>query len=140
VVVLDERGHAVGAVTRQDLLRAFSEGQEIDARAEDVMRDRLPQVPPDIPLSAAAQIMEDLHVSILYIMHHAGGIAYPAAILTAEHILRLLAAAGEEELNDLGIKAQREAPLDTFYRRRDEARRQAGLPQAPAPPAKKQNR
>ena len=31
----------------------------------------------------------------------------------------------EEDLKDLGIKAEREAPLETFYRRRDEALRKA---------------
>lgn len=126
VVVLDESGHAVGAVSRHDLLKAFI-ADSAGALAEDVMCDQLPQVPPDIPLTAAAQIMDDMNVRLLYIMHHAGGIAYPAAILTDSHFLRLLAATAEEELDDLGIKARREAPLQTFFRRRDEARRQSGL-------------
>lgn len=126
VVVLNESGHAVGAVTRQELLRAYEAEPPDTLRAEDVMRADLPQVPPDIPLTAAAQIMSDLRVRILYIMHHAGGRAYPAAMLTDAHLLRMLAALEDEELQDLGIRAQREAPLETFFRRRDEARRQAG--------------
>lgn len=126
VIVLDERGHGVGAVTRRELLHAFIDGQAESLCAEDIMRDEVPQAPPDIPLTAAAQIMEDLQVPILFIMHHAGGISYPAAILTGNHILRLLAATNEGEIDDLGIRAQREAPLQAFYRRRDEARRNAG--------------
>ncbi len=127
VIVLDERGHGVGAVTRRELLHAFIDGETEGRCAEDIMRDDVPQAPPDIPLTAAAQIMEDLQVRILFIMHHAGGISYPAAILTGSHILRFLAATNETELDDLGIRARREEPLQAFYRRRDEARRNAGL-------------
>ena len=93
--------------------------------AEDVMREGVPQVPPDIPLSAAAMVMHDLGVRTLFLMHHAGGIEYPAAQLTYQHLLRLLAADGEEDLSDLGIYAQRQPPLETFIQRRDEARNKA---------------
>ena len=126
-IVLDAAGHAVGAVTRPDVLRALAFEDFAALCAETVMRDEVPQAPPDIPLQAAAQIMNDLGVRILYIMHHAGGITYPAATLSYEHLLRFLAANEEDDLSDLGIRARREAPLETFYRRRDEARRQAGL-------------
>lgn len=134
VIVLDENGHGVGAVTRRELLHAFIHGETESLCAEDIMRDDVPQAPPDIPLTAAAQIMEDLQVHILFIMHHAGGISYPAAILTGSHILRLLAAANETELDDLGIRAQREPPLQAFFRRRDEARKQAGIRPSERPP------
>lgn len=134
IIVLDAGGHAVGAVTRQDVLRAGANADVVTLSAEDVMRDEVPQVPPEIPLQTAAQIMDDLQVRILYIMHHAGGIAYPAATLTYEHLLRFLIATDEDDLDDLGIRAQREAPLQTFYRRRDEARRQAGLGPDRRPP------
>lgn len=126
-IVLDAGGHAVGAVTRQDILRVCNKGYVRAMVAEEAMRDEVPQVPPDIPLQAAAQIMDDMCVRILYVMHHAGGIAYPAATLTYAHLLRFLIATGEDDLEDLGIRAQREPPLQTFFRRRDEARRQAGL-------------
>jgi hypothetical protein len=89
------------------------------------MRPDVPTMPPDIPLTAAAQIMQDMGVRIVYMTHHAGGIEYPAAYLTYKHLLRHLAARDEEELKDLGIKAEREAPLETFFRRRDEALRKA---------------
>ena len=40
------------------------------------------QVPPDIPLAAAAQMMRDKHLRAVFLMHNASGIIYPAAMLT----------------------------------------------------------
>ena len=126
IVVLDERGHAIGVVSREDLVRIYATGEWSDLMAADAMQDGVPEVPPDIPLTAAAQIMQDQNVRALFMMHHAGGIAYPAAMLTYKHFLRHLAAEDETVLSDLGIEAEREPPLQAFYRRRDEARRKAG--------------
>ena len=86
------------------------------------MRDGVPQVPPDIPLVAAAQLMQDLKVRTLFLMHHAGGIEYPAAMISYKHLLRHLAADNEAELRDLGIRAERKTPLEMFIQRRDAAR------------------
>ena len=90
------------------------------------MRDEVPQIPADIPLVAAAQIMRDKSVRALFLMHHSAGIEYPAAIITFQHLLRHLAASNADDLRDLGIRAERQSPLDTFYQRREEARRRAG--------------
>ncbi len=127
-VVLDERGHAAGFVDRDALVRAYIEEEAAERTAEAVMRNPVPQVPPDIPLTAAAQIMQDQGVRVLYIMHHAGGISYPAAYITYQHFLRHLAMTDADDLRDLGIAAARESPLETFLRRRDEARRRATPP------------
>lgn len=129
-VVLDKQGHAQGVVSRHDLVRVYAQAEAArkpyeSLTAGEVMQDGVPQVPPDIPLSTAAQIMQDQGVRVLYMMHHAGGIAYPAAMLTYKHLLRHLAMESESDLNDLGIKAEREAPLETFIRRRDAARDRA---------------
>jgi predicted transcriptional regulator len=124
VIVLDDQGHAVGTVSRDELVRAYAHGDYEELTVEAIMRDGVVQAPPDIPLTAAAQIMQDHGVRVLFLMHHAGGIEYPAAWLTYTHFLRHMAAGNEEELRDLGIKAEREPPLVTFMRRRDEARRQ----------------
>ena len=124
-VVLDENGHGAGVVSRNELVQAYARGDWETLTAVDVMRPGMPQVPPDIPLTAAAQIMQDLNTRIIYITHHAGGIEYPAAYLTYNHLLRHLAAQDEAELKDLGIKAERESPIETFTRRRDEALRRA---------------
>jgi len=130
MVVLDKQGHAVGIVCRHDLILAYSRlvGSDDDFdrfKAEDVMQDGVPQIPPDIPLTAAAQIMQDQGQQVFFLMHHAGGIEYPAAMLSYKHLLRYIAMEDEEDLRDLGIRAQREAPLDAFMRRRDEAKQQA---------------
>jgi CBS domain-containing protein len=123
VVVLNtDDGHALGIVSQPELVSAYSRDDVRDLKAEDIMRDGLPQSPPDIPLSAAAQIMLDQGVRVLFQIHHAGGIEYPAAMLTFNHLLRHLAAENDNELNDLGIEAKREAPLDGYFKRREEAR------------------
>jgi CBS domain-containing protein len=125
-VVLDDHGHAAGIVTRDDLVRAYASGDDVQTlTAQAVMQDGVPQIPPDIPLTAAAQIMQDRALRIVFLMHHAGGIEYPAAMLSYSHLLRHMAMESLEDLSDLGIKADRESPLETFYKRRDEARRQA---------------
>ena len=124
VVVLDHEGHAVGVVSREELVRAYGRGDCHSLTAEDVMRDGVPQLPPDIPLTAAAQLMQDQGVRVVFLMHHAGGIEYPAATLSYRHLLRHLAAQSDDDLRDLGIAAERQAPLDTFVQKRDAARRE----------------
>lgn len=124
-VVLDENGHGAGVITRNELIKAYARNSNENLTAQQIMDENIPRVPPDIPLKTAAQIMQDQGVRVLFLTHHAGGIEYPAAYLTYHHLLRHLAAQDEEDLRDLGIKAERESPLDTFTRRRDEALRRA---------------
>lgn len=124
-VVLDENGHGAGVVTHDQLVEAYARGDYERLTAEDIMEAKVPQVPPDIPLATAAQIMRDLGVRVLFLTHHAGGIEYPAAYITYKHLLRHLGARDEQELRDLGIKAERESPIESFMRRRDEALRRA---------------
>lgn len=128
VVVLNEEGHAVGIVSQKELVQAYTRDNCRELTAEAIMHDGVPSVPPDIPLTAAAQIMQDQGIRVVYLMHHAGGIAYPAAVLSYQHLLRHLTARSDEELNDLGIKAARQAPLDEFIQKRDAARKRAGFP------------
>ena len=124
-VVLDENGHGAGVVTRDELINAYARENYDHLTAQEIMNAAVPRVPPDIPLKTAAQIMQDLGVRVLFLTHHAGGIEYPAAYITYKHLLRHLAARDEQDLRDLGIKAERESPIDTFIRRRDEALRRA---------------
>ena len=128
VVVMNAEGHAVGIVSQDELARAYAREDRGRLTAEDVMRDNVPEVPPDIPIVAAAQIMRDQGLRVVFLMHHAGGIRYPAAALSYRHLLRHLAARDDGDLNDLGIKAAREAPLQTFIQKREAARRRSGLP------------
>jgi CBS domain-containing protein len=132
VVVLDpEDGNALGVVGQDELVRAYANRPPTAAdqlpsshlTAADVMREGVPQAPADIPLTAAVQIMRDQHLRVLFLMHHAGGIEYPAASLSYHHILRHLAARDEAELSDLGIRAERQTPLETFIQKRDAAQR-----------------
>ncbi len=125
VIVLDpEERHALGVISQSDLVKVYTQGNPSGLRAEDVMQSSIPKIPPDIPLQAAAQIMQDNGVRALFLMHHAGGIEYPAAWITYQHFIRHLAARNASELHDLGIYASRESPLQAFIQRRDQARRQ----------------
>jgi len=121
VVVLED-GNAVGVIGQEDLVRAYTQPDFESCAVADVMREEVPTVPADIPLTAAAQLMLDKGVRTLFLTHHASGIEYPAALITFRHILRHLAAEDGEDLRDLGIYAERESPLQSFIKRRDEAR------------------
>jgi CBS domain-containing protein len=122
VVILDE-GNAVGAVDQDDLVRAYARQDAWSLKAEDIMQEEVPEVPPDIPMIAAAQRMQDEGKRAVFLMHYSAGIGYPAGLLTYRHVLRHLAARSPEELRDLGIQAQRQSPLEAFIQRRDSARR-----------------
>ena len=123
VVVLDQEGHAVGVVSRDELIDAYGQNAPDDLTAEDVMSAGVTELPPDIPLTAAAQLMRDQGVRAVFLMHHAGGIEYPAAVLTYAHLLRHLTAESDDDLNDLGIAAARKSPVEAFIEKRDAARR-----------------
>jgi predicted transcriptional regulator len=124
VVVLDKEGHGVGIVGRDELVQAFSRPDHLQLTAEDIMQDGVPQIPPDIPLAAAAQLMQDQNVRVFFLTHHAGGIVYPAAVISYRHILKYLAGGKTDAPSDLGIGADRKAPLELFYERIDQQRKQ----------------
>nr|MBN1229834.1 CBS domain-containing protein [Anaerolineae bacterium] len=123
MVVLDHDGHGVGCITWDELVKSYAHPGAQSLTVGEVMREDIPEIPPDIPLQAAAQLMQDRGQRIVFLMHNSAGIAYPAAIFTYRHILRHLAAESDEDIRDLGIKAEREAPLDQFIRNRDAAKR-----------------
>jgi predicted transcriptional regulator len=122
VVLNQDDGHALGVVSQEEMVSAFARGGSPTLTAGEIMSDGVPQIPPDIPLEAATQIMLDRGIRALFLMHHAGGIEYPAAFITFNHILRLLSAQEPEDLKDLGIKANRKLPLEAYFQRRDAAR------------------
>lgn len=121
IVVLED-GNAIGMVSQDELVAAYTRDDIHNLQAVDIMREDIPQLPADIPLKAAAQIMRDHGVRVIFLTHHAAGITYPAAVISYRHLIRHLAAVEKEELDDLGINAKREAPLDSFIKRRDKAR------------------
>jgi CBS domain-containing protein len=143
VIVLDkDEGHALGVVSKEELVQTYAQSRWDNSSqflpgqanavptAAEVMREGVPQVPPDIPLKAAAQMMRDQNVRTFFLMHHAGGVVYPAASLSYQHILRYLAAQEEEDLKGLGVEAERKNPIEAFIERRDEARRKSGSKKA----------
>ncbi len=127
VCVLDEEGNGIGVVSMEELIIAYTREETETLTAEQVMREGMPTVRPDIPVSLAVQLMRDQHTRIVFLTHNAAGIIYPAAYLTYRHILRHLAARDESELKDLGITAERTSPIEAFIARRNEARKRAGL-------------
>ncbi|MCX6082945.1 MAG: CBS domain-containing protein [Chloroflexi bacterium] len=127
MVVLGTEGEGVGIVGYEELVSTYCRENENSLNAEDIMREGVPELPADISLSLAAQMMKDKGIRVAYMTHNAAGIIYPAALISYKHILRHLAAKDDSELKDLGLAADRKSPIETFLERRDEARRKAGL-------------
>jgi len=122
MIVLDDNGHSVGVFSRREAVAAYGQaGASVHGHAmltvSDVMRPDVPELPPDIPVTAAAQMMLDYGVREIYMMHHESGIGWPAAVLRFDDILRYLAAESETETSDMGSGATRKAPIDVFKER-----------------------
>ena len=93
LVVLDERGHAVGVFGRREAVIAYGRlgavvQDSVTVAVAEFMRPEIPEIPPDIPAAVAAQIMLDQGVRALFLMHHDLGVSWPAAILRFEDVLR----------------------------------------------------
>lgn len=127
MVVLGEEGEGVGICGYKELVNAYDHDDVRELTAEQVMSEGVPELPSDIPLKLAAQLMKDKNIRVAYMNHNSAGIIYPAASISYKHLVRHLAAKDDSELKDLGIKAERKSPLEIFMERRDEARKQAGL-------------
>jgi CBS domain-containing protein len=123
MVVLGNEGEGVGVIGYEELVRAYGREDVKSLTAEQVMREGVPELPADIPLTAAAQMMKDKGIRAAYMNHNSAGIIYPAAMISYRHIVRHIAAKDENELKDLGIKAERKSPLEVFISKRDNARR-----------------
>ena len=128
-IVVMQDGHALGIIGSNQMMQAYTKGDFADLTAKDILQEGVPQIPPDIPLTTAVQIMQDLKTNTLFLMHHAAGSTYPAAMISYRHILRHINARKDEELSDLGIHADRKSPVDAFIERRNAARRQYNLPE-----------
>jgi len=122
LIVLDDNGHAAGMFSRREAVAVYGRsGADMrDIRTltvADIMRPDIPEVPPDIPAMAAAQIMLDQSIREIYLMHHGGGASWPAAVLRFEDVLRFLSAESEADLADLGASARRTSPIEAFMER-----------------------
>ena len=127
MVVLGEEGEGVGVCGYKELVQAYERENVRELTAEDVMSEGVPELPSDIPLTLAAQLLRDKNIRVAYMNHNSAGIIYPAASISYKHLVRQLAAEDESELKDLGIYAERKSPLEQFIERREEARKQAGI-------------
>ena len=127
MVVLGSEGEGIGIVGYEELVSAYKDEPVDQLIAEDIMREGVPELPADIPVVLAAQIMRDRGIRVAYMMHNSAGIIYPAASISYRHILRLITAKDESELRDLGLAAERKSPIEQFIERRDDARKRAGL-------------
>lgn len=128
-LVVMEDGQALGTIGLEQLTQFYSMGDYSTLKARDILHEGVPEIPPDIPLPVAAQIMLDKRVKILFLMHNAGGTTYPAAMISYRHFLRHMIAQKDEDLNDLGIHADRKSPVESFIQRRNAARRQNKFPE-----------
>lgn len=93
--VLDQSGKACGVVSQTDLVRAYVQGGWSDLVAEDIMTPGVVTVVPDIPVTAAAQLMLDKNIHRLLIVQ--GGLVpdRPVGVLSMSDIVHEMAQEGE---------------------------------------------
>jgi len=127
LVVLDEDADTRGWINETRLAQAYLQAvsRSADSRlltpdacsltAADIMDEDVPEAPSDIPLTAAGQLMADLGVDHLFMLHHAAGRSWPASVLSLRDLVRALA--GPEYLKNQGMHAARPTPMDLFRQR-----------------------
>lgn len=128
LVVLDDRGHAVGLFGRREAVAGYARmgigaGEGEALTVADVMRPNIPQVPPD-----TAPLMLDQAVREFYLLHHDGGASWPSAVFRFDDVLRDLAAESEAEVAAMGAGAARKSPIERF---RERYPRGGGAPTSP---------
>ena len=122
LIVLDENGHSAGVFGKKEAAQIYAQTAGNGAGLQtltvaDAMRADILEVPPDIPAPAAAQIMLDQARREIHLLHHAGGIGWPAAVFRFEDILRYLAAETEADVAALGVGAPRKSAIELFRER-----------------------
>jgi CBS domain-containing protein len=127
MVVLGEEGEGVGICGYKELVNSYQRDDVRELTVEAIMTEGVPELPSDITLTLAAQLMRDKCIRVAYMNHNSAGIIYPAALISYKHLVRHLAAKDDSDLKDLGINAERKSPLEVFIERRDRARKNAGL-------------
>lgn len=119
LVVLDEEGHTAGWINERALANAYLRAEpaegEAELTAEQIMLTAAPELPVDVPLTAALQLMLDQGVDHMFFLHRAGGRAWPASVLSLRDAVRALA--GPEYVETQGSGAPRPTPMDLFRQR-----------------------
>jgi CBS domain-containing protein len=114
LVVLDEDASMVGWVGEQHVAPWVGR-DHADLTAGQVMDEQVPEILPEVPAAAAAHLMLDQGLRQMFISHHAGGIKYPAAMITLQDVCRLVA--GMERAPGVGAGAERPSAVDLFKHR-----------------------
>ena len=100
LVVLGEEGEGIGVCGYRELVDAYERDDVRELTAEDVMTEGVPELPSDITLKLAAQLLRDKDIRVAYMNHNSAGIIYPAASISYKHLVRHLAAKDRTELKD----------------------------------------
>ncbi len=89
IVVTAPDNEAVGVISEIDLIKVFDKDWD-KLTAEDVMSTFVRAIDPEMTIKKAADIMRDLNIHRLLILHKAPGRSYdvPVGILSASDILR----------------------------------------------------
>lgn len=90
VAVVNPQGELVGIISRTDLVQAYLKPFD-RLCAEDIMTTGVATVIPDIPVTAAVQIMLDRGVHQLIILHARPAPQRPVGILTMHDVVRDMA-------------------------------------------------
>ena len=114
LIVLDEDANMAGWIGEQHVAQV-SGSSTATMRAGDVMVEHVPEILPDVPAAAAAHLMLDQGLRQMFVTHHAGGIKYPAAMITLQDVCRIVA--GMERAPGVGVGAERPSAIDLFKHR-----------------------
>jgi CBS domain-containing protein len=95
IVVLGEEGEGVGMRGYEELVNAYERNDVRELTVEEIMTEGVPELPSDITLKLAAQLMKDKNIRVAYMNHNSAGIIYPAALISYKHLVRHLAAKDE---------------------------------------------
>ena len=114
LIVLDEDANMVGWIGEQHVARAINRDYA-KLTAGHIMDEHVPEILPDVPAAAAAHLMLDRGLRQLFVTHHAGGIKYPAAVITLQDVCRIIA--GMERAPGVGVGAERPTAVDLFKHR-----------------------
>ncbi len=120
LVVMDDEGDARGWLNEGMLAAGYARLSTLTPdtcplTAADIMDEHVPDGPADLPLAAIVQLMADMGVDHMFFMHHAGGRAWPASMLSLRDVVRALAGPGH--IKNQGMHAARPTPMDLFRQR-----------------------